>query len=141
MEKESYIWDPETGVTICRLWNPDADTYAIGKAKCHPEDTDMMSKMTGEEIAYNRALIQLYRQKVKLLKKERKAHRDMYSTFAHTPGFDENNNYVRILKRKIYSLTDDIKFFDEQSDLVRKTLHDYIDKKTEFYNLTRTMRG
>ena len=62
-KKPIFSWQKDDGIAICKITNPENDYIAVGMAKCHPEDRDMMSERTGLEIAYHRALMNLYKNK------------------------------------------------------------------------------
>ena len=100
----------------------------------------MMSEKTGLEIAYHRALMNLYKNKVKNLKKERKVHEDIYKTFMSMPNFDKENRYIRVVRHRMYGLKEEIKVYQELIDNTRAYINDFIDNKTKFYNLTRANR-
>ena len=61
--KVNFYWDDERGT--CRCTVSDGDNKYIGMAFCNPVDFDMKSQKTGEEIAYNRALINALKAKKK----------------------------------------------------------------------------
>ena len=101
---------------------------------------EWLSEKTGQEIAYHRALIDLYKNKVKNLKKERKVHEDIYKTFMNMPNFDKENRYIRVVRHRMYGLKEEIKIYQELIDNTRAYINDFIDNKTKFYNLTRANR-
>ena len=52
-----FIFDEENGTTVCKMRYDNRDF--ITTAVCAPEDLDMMSKKTGEEIAFHRACVEV----------------------------------------------------------------------------------
>lgn len=139
-KKPIFSWQEDDGIAVCKITNPENDYIAVGMARCHPEDRDMMSEKTGLEIAYHRALMNLYKNKVKNLKKERRVHEDIYKTFMSMPNFDKENRYIRVVRHRIYGLKEEIKIYQELINNTRAYINDFIDNKTKFYNLTRANR-
>lgn len=138
--KPKFNWDPEHGVATCIVINPETECKFVGIAECHPEDKDMMNEMTGQEIAYHRALINLYRDKLKTLKKEKRVTDDIYKTFKNMPNFDKENRYIRVVRHRSYGLAEEIRVYSEMIENTIKYIKDYIDNKDQFYKITRRNR-
>lgn len=69
----------------------------IGSARCHPDDKDKMSEITGCTIAEKRADLKYYKERLKLLKREYKA----FLTFFHSLSETEWNHINKKAINKI----------------------------------------
>ena len=60
MKKQpKYSWNEENGIAFTTLYYKNR--AFIAKAQCHPDDRDMMSKLTGQTIAEYRATLKYLR--------------------------------------------------------------------------------
>ena len=139
-DNTTFTWDEETGIATCTLLNPDSGKYVTGVAKCHPDDRDMMNKITGQNIAFHRALLRLYKEKRSSLRVEKKALQNLYNTFMIMPDFDKDNRYIRVTRHKLYSLEEDINTYCRLINDTWLYLQDYMVTKDKFYKLTRSNR-
>ena len=130
----------DIGVTTCALKDVKNNIF-IGEAHCHPDDMDMMNRLTGSEIAYRRAYI-------KFLKHMRDTEfvpqlsilKHMYSCMEQAADFNPKDNNIRLMKRSIdnYSAAVDMiraAIRDERNDL-----HTYMTDKAKLYKLIRDRR-
>lgn len=56
--KITHTWDKENYIAKCEI--QDHDMHFVGEAKCHPDDEEFVSAITGGYIAEGRAYIKLY---------------------------------------------------------------------------------
>ena len=56
--KITHTWDKENYIAKCEI--QDHDMRFVGEAKCHPDDEEFASAITGGYIAEGRAYIKLY---------------------------------------------------------------------------------
>ena len=56
------------------------DEVYTGLAKCHPEDMDFANTLTGQEIAYKRALAAMLKAEIKSTKQELKIFNNFYNS-------------------------------------------------------------
>ena len=54
----THTWDKENYIAKCEI--QDHDMRFVGEAKCHPDDQEFVSAITGGYIAEGRAYIKLY---------------------------------------------------------------------------------
>lgn len=127
-------------IVRCELEDPDTHEIVAGEAKCMPQDMDMMSEKTGGDIALYKATIKILRNKRKRTRQEYRVLKNLLKTYKNRPGFDATDPYVRILKRKIYSYSQDIEYLSNCENNCRKELRKYIDEKDIFYQKIRAMR-
>ena len=58
-----FVFDEENGTTICVMKYDNRDF--MGTAVCAPEDMDYLSKKTGQEIAFNRASVEVLKYEIR----------------------------------------------------------------------------
>lgn len=136
--KVNFYWDEERG--MCRCTVMDKGIKYNGFAFCHPTDLDMKSQKTGEEIAYNRALISALKAKKKELKLELRGLLGYYYAIQHNPQFNSKSYEARMLYRQIRMRQDDIESVDEEIDSLDFYISSYIKEKDKFYAAIRQMR-
>lgn len=56
--KITHTWDKENYIAKCEI--QDHDMRFVGEAKCHPDDQEFVSTITGGYIAEGRAYIKMY---------------------------------------------------------------------------------
>lgn len=127
-------------IVKCELEDPDTHEIVVGEAKCMPQDMDMMSEKTGGDIALYKATIKILRNKRKRTRQEYRVLKNLLKTYKNRPNFDASDPYVRILKRKIYSYSQDIEYLNNCENNCREELRKYIDEKDNFYQKIRAMR-
>lgn len=135
-----FTYDKETGVTTCTLIDTKNHTY-VGKARCHPDDTDMKNEMTGSEIAYRRAYI-------KFLKHVRDTEivpqldilKHMYSCMEQAASFNPKDNNARLMQRAIENYSAGATAIREYIRDERDSLHEYMVEKGKLYRKIRANR-
>jgi len=136
--KVDFYWDEERGMCRCTL--TDNGVKYNGFAFCHPTDMDMKSQKTGEEIAYNRALISALKAKKKELKLELRGLLGYYYAIQHNPQFNPKSYEAKMLYRQIRMRQDDIESVDEGIGGLELYIKSYIKEKDKFYESIRQMR-
>ena len=137
--KVNFYWDDERGT--CRCTVSDGDNKYIGMAFCNPVDFDMKSQKTGEEIAYNRALINALKAKKKEVKLELRGLLGYYYAIKHTTKFNPKSYEARMLYRQIRMRYDDIDSIQQEIDGLDFYVANYIKEKDKFYESIRQMRA
>ena len=136
--KVDYSWNEEIGLSICFI--TVRDQVYMGMAQCHPDDMDMVSEKTGNNIAYHRAVIDMLRAERDRLKIEAKALKEYYFALDHSPRFNRKSFEAKTLYRQIQMKDDDLANIN---DLIKATYHyidQYINGKDEFYQKVRKQR-
>lgn len=137
-KKVQFHFSDETGLCICTI-NIRENQY-IGMAQCHPDDMDMMSEKTGEEIAYNRAIVEMLRDERSRLQTELAGLKSLYYSMNNSPKFNAHSYEAISLFKQMRLRQDDI---GSINDLIRSTQH-YVDQlikeKDEFYKKIRKNR-
>lgn len=139
MREPKYTWDEATKTATCTFIKGDK-TYT-GSAVCHPDDEDMMSKMTGFSIATLRAELE----ELKDLRWEAevtvKSYAHLYSIMSKSKQFNSESYEARTLRRKLYHAQEDLACMRESILDKRAEIKWYIDEKEKFYNIVRKNRA
>lgn len=143
MKKEEYknfefTFDEEIGVTICQMKYDN--TYFYGDAQCAKEDMDMVNKKTGEEIAFNRAYIEVMRHERDILKTELRALNSLYYSIKHSKKYNPKSYEACMLRRQIRMREGDIALLKEDIKMTKEYIKRYIDEKDKFYKEMRNIR-
>ena len=138
MKKPQFSWDPKDGAALCIIY--DKNNVYYGTAKCHPEDTDMMSEKTGCEIAYMRAILQSLKKQRDELKCELKGLKKYYYSINQSKHFNKDSYEVRLLISHIKLITEDISILKELIKIQRERLNDFLKNKSTFYQKIRKNR-
>lgn len=136
MKQPTYIWKPEIGYAGCIIHYNDLEFY--GDAICHPDDEDMMSRLTGQKIADARATIQLLshirdfelRPQLKILKQ-------LFFSMKHSKQFNKKSYEARMLYRQIRSLENDIATIKKEIADIKQELKKYLSDKEELFQTIR----
>lgn len=115
------------GIIKCTINN----TYT-GIAKCHEDDLDMFSELTGKTIARYKALFKM--KKAALTKKKQEI--TIIENFIKNIKFrnpDWIESYMTTLKNQVEIL-------EKTYELAKKDYRDYVNGKDKFYNSVRKMR-
>lgn len=137
MSKQPYYeWDESLGVAYCVLTYKDKKFR--GEASCHPEDKDMMNRLTGQTIAEYRAIIK-YLTFIKdfELRPQLQALNHLYHCMKNSKHFNKKSYEAKSLFRQIHLLEKDIK---EIQDIIKTTeidLQNYIAKKEKDHKIIR----
>lgn len=136
----TFTWEPDNGLATCIL--TDGNEVYCGYANCHPDDFDMMSQLTGQEIAYRRARIEYFVSvRDHELKPALKALKHVYGTMTHSTKFDPKSYATIALLREIRNLENDLTAIKEEIIEERVALKRYIITKDEYYKQIRARRN
>lgn len=127
-KQPEYFWNEDNGIAFCTIYYNE---YSFtGEAQCHPDDRDMMSKLTGQTIAEYRATIKYLRfVRDCELKPRLKALKQLYYSMNYSKYFDPKSYEAKMLYRQINILKDDLK--------ENKYLIDFTKKELEVYLITK----
>jgi hypothetical protein len=138
----NFTHDPETKTTYCVSIDNDGRHYT-GKAKCHEQDADFYTDLTGEIIAAKRAVEKVYKAELKELKRELRIYDNLLNTFRCGIKYDDerdSNMYRQIMRQRrlkqdeIYAVLRLIKTNEDD-------LSEYLRDKEYFYQEMRKMRA
>ena len=141
MYKIWFDWDDETYTAKCMRQPEKNGPIFIGEAICHPDDEDMASQRTGQEIAFCRAKIK-HMQHIKNneIKPKLDALKHLYGCMAHSSRFNPESYENTMLQRQIRHLEFDLTTANEMIEYERKSLKAYIDDKDKMYKHIRKQR-
>lgn len=141
MWKEPYFeWVEELGQTTCII----TDSYGhifVGTSTCHPDDKDMLSRRTGEEIAYRRARIESLRAMRENIKVEIATLKQLYYSMKQSSKFNEKSYENKMLQRRIRMTEFDLTTIKEMLATERENLKTLIQEKEKFYQQIRRHRN
>ena len=123
-----YFWSEENGTAFATIFYKNY-TFT-GEAFCHPDDKDMMSKLTGQTIAEYRATIKYLRFiRDCELQPQLKALKQLYYSMNHSNHFNPKSYEAKTLYRQINILKDDLKENKYLIDLTKSQLKAYLTTK------------
>ena len=137
--KITFDFNEDNRETICTIRY--GNHVCIGKARCHPDDIDMMNNLTGQDIAYKRACIKLAKNEIKEMKIELKALQSFYNRVIQSKKVEEKCYVLYQLKKELNTLTTDIELFETQKTILENSLKTKLIAKEAFYQQLRKMRG
>lgn len=124
-KQPEYTWNERYGTATCTLFYKNYEF--TGVANCHPDDQDMMSKLTGQTIAEYRATLQYLRFiRDCELQPQLKALKQLYYSINHSKYFDPKSYEAIMLYRQINHLTEDLKENKYLIDLTKSQLKAYL---------------
>lgn len=139
MIKPKYIWKPEIGYAGCTIHYDNLEFY--GDAVCHPDDKDMMSRLTGQKIAETRAMIQ-YLAHVRdfELRPQVRALRQLYFSMEHSKKFNKKSYEAKMLYRHIRATENDYIAIKQEIVRLKQELKNYLNDKEELFQIVRKKR-
>lgn len=141
MRKEPvFEWNEEIGQAYCVITDKK-DRVFVGTATCHPDDADMKSRRTGEEIAFRRARIESMRAVRSDLQNELDALNQLYYSMKQSTRFNPKSYENIMLQRRIRATTFDLDTIKEMLATERENLRNLIQEKDKFYNQIRAHRN
>lgn len=141
MRKEPFFdWDEQEGRALCIIENEKGQVF-VGTALCHEDDRDMMSRRTGEEIAYRRAKIENLRSIRNELKIALQALNQTYYSMNTSKHFNPKSYENKMLQRQIRAKTFDLTTIKEMLATEEQNLRTLLNEKDNFYNKIRAHRN
>ena len=135
-----FTWDESSGTAKCIVNYKNAKI--TGVAICHPDDKDMQSKLTGQEIAKRRAKIECYvhiKENEILPKIEILNH--LLGTMAHSKNFNQKSYEAKRIRAELQNLKDDLATINEELAEEKVGLKLFLTQKDAFYKQIRTKRS
>ena len=116
------------------------DKY-VGVATCHPDDMDMFSQRTGENIAYLRAKIKMYQDEKRAIKLQLKSINHLYSTIKDSKYYNVNGYVENRINNHIQYYNNDLLCIDEDINYLKESLSNYLKQMNEFFPKVRKLRS
>lgn len=137
--KIDFIQTENKDSTTCIIKYGD-ETYT-GNARCHPDDMDMANTLTGQEIAYKRALVKMLKTEIQATKTELKIFTNFYNSLKQSKKFNDKCYAAYKLRKEIEDLKYTIEQLTKTLNALKTSIQIYINKKEELYKLIRKNRG
>jgi hypothetical protein len=138
--KPQYLWSEENGTAFCTIFYKNY-TFT-GEAQCHPDDRDMMSKLTGQSIAEARAALKYLRFiRDSELRPQLKSLYQLYYSMKHSNKFAPRGYEAKMLYKQIHHLENDMTEIKIEIQKVKKFLYDYIEQKEKDHKKIRAKKA
>jgi len=129
-------WDEETKTATC-LMKDKYNNVFFGVATCHPDDEDMCSKYTGQEIAFLRCRIDVLKYHKNQIKQELKGLEKTYNMLQNYKKFNPDHFESKFLKREIQQYKADLISIKQLIFEEKKELNEFINNKEMLYQKLR----
>ena len=140
MKKPFFDFDKESGTAVCVL--EKNGKLFLGEAFCHQDDRDMLSEITGCEIANARANIKyLIHIRDNEIKPALFALKQYYYSINKSKKFNEKSYEFKMLKRQICKLENDLNTIQNEIKEEKEFLKTYIDGKNKIFEKIRARRA
>ena len=140
MREPIFEWNEEIGQAYCVITDKK-DRVFVGTATCHPDDADMKSRRTGEEIAFRRARIESMRAVRTDLQSELGALNQLYYSMKQSTRFNPKSYENIMLQRRIRAINFDLDTIKEMLTTERESLRDLIQETDKFSSQVRAHRN
>lgn len=139
-KQPEYTWSERYGTATCTLFYKNYEFTGI--ANCHPEDKDMMSKLTGQTIAEFRATIKYLRfVRDCELRPQLKSLYQLYYSINRSKNYNKKSYEAKMLYRQIRFLKEDIAVVSEEIDNLKQSLKEYITLKEKDHQQIRAFHA
>ena len=85
----------------------------VGFASCHPDDLDMANPLTGQDIAYKRAVIKMLKYEIKQYRQELKIFTNFYNSVRQSKKYNDKSYIAYRLRKEIKMLEETINTVNE----------------------------
>ncbi len=130
-----FDFDEELGTTTCIMKYDNHVFY--GRAYCAKEDMDYLSKKTGQEIAFNRATVEVLRYEKNRLTNELNGLKSLYYSIKHSKRYNPKSYEAIMLRHQMNMRDNDITQLKIDIKTTKQYLKNYIDQKDKAYKLWR----
>ena len=133
-----FNFDEENGTTICVMKYDNRDF--MGTAVCAPEDMDYLSKKTGQEIAFNRASVEVLKYDKFCLTQELKGLKSLYYSIKHSKKYNPKSYEAIMLRHQINIRENDIAQLKVDIKTTQQYIKNYINQKDKAYKIWRKLK-
>lgn len=133
-------WDELTGFSEVIISDSNGHDFQ-GTAYVHPDDRDMANELTGKDIAFTRAEIKLITNEMEKIRNQIKELNHLMSLYIQNPKVKHEDECFKILLREIENLNDYHEALKTERAGYRKSLHECLQRKDEFYKKIRKVRA
>ncbi len=133
-----FNFDEENGTTICVMKYDNRDF--MGTAVCAPEDMDYLSKKTGQEIAFNRASVEVLKYDKFCLTQELKGLKSLYYSSKHSKKYNPKSYEAIMLRHQMNMRENDIAQLKVDIKTTQQYIKNYINQKDKAYKIWRKLK-
>ena len=133
-----FVLDEENGTTICVMKYDNRDF--MGTAVCAPEDMDYLSKKTGQEIAFNRASVEVLKYDKFCLTQELKGLKSLYYSIKHSKKYNPKSYEAIMLRHQMNMRENDIAQLKVDIKTTQQYIKNYINQKDKAYKIWRKLK-
>ncbi len=133
-----FNFDEENGTTICVMKYDNRDF--MGTAVCAPEDMDYLSKKTGQEIAFNRASVEVLKYDKFCLTQELKGLKSLYYSIKHSKKYNPKSYEAIMLRHQMNMRENDIAQLKVDIKTTQQYIKNYINQKDKAYKIWRKLK-
>lgn len=133
-----FVFDEENGTTICVMKYDNRDF--MGTAVCAPEDMDYLSKKTGQEIAFNRASVEVLKYDKFCLTQELKGLKSLYYSIKHSKKYNPKSYEAIMLRHQMNMRENDIAQLKVNIKTTQQYIKNYINQKDKAYKIWRKLK-
>jgi hypothetical protein len=133
-----FVFDEENGTTICVMKYDNRDF--MGTAVCAPEDMDYLSKKTGQEIAFNRASVEVLKYDKFCLTQELKGLKSLYYSIKHSKKYNPKSYEAIMLRHQMNMRENDIAQLKVDIKTTQQYIKNYINQKDKAYKIWRKLK-
>lgn len=137
--KINFKHNEKKGITTCTIIEKGNKIYE-GISRCHPDDKDMQNKLTGEQIAFYRAVIKHAKDNKRNSETSLKTLKHLYNTISQSKHHSKKSHETRMIKRQIYFYLDEINDYKNIIESLQEQLQLYIMEKENLYKKIRKNR-
>ena len=133
-----YDWDEKAGIATCTITK--GNTSYTGTAICHEDDEDMKNEKTGYTIATIRAEIACYVAERDALAAQSQVLSELILSNKANKKFNKKDRVFRTIVKKDKDITSKLEQTRIKIAILRKDLHELIQKKEALYQKIRANR-
>ena len=140
MLKENILWDENLGLAIATITDTTHGEVFTATAMCSPEDSDMKSKLTGQEIAWRRAYIKYLKYLKNYYSAQYKALNNFQKTIQGCKHYVPEFQIETLLRKEVKACYNTYIGLKEKINAEKQSLNQYISTKAEVYRKIREKR-
>lgn len=140
MLKENILWDEDLGLATATIVDTTHGEVFTASAMCSPEDSDMKSKLTGQEIAWRRAYIKYLQYLKNYYGVQYKALNDFQKNIQNCKHYNSDFQIEQLLSKEVKLTYNTYINLREKVKCEKKALNSYISNKAEVYHKYRERR-
>jgi hypothetical protein len=138
-KQPQYLWHEDPGIAMCEIYY--GNLTFTGSAVCHPDDQDMKSKLTGENLAEMRAMVAYLRHiRDNELRPQLKILYQLYYSMKDSKQYTKRSYEARMLYRQINLLEKDLADVRAEIKNLKELERNYISLKDNQHELIRNKR-